>query len=87
MIVLCNNQGYESQKLDVCKFFPDGAAVRNDDFYGEVIEPTPDYWELAEVWGGYGERVTGPAQLDAAIDRCLDAIHRKSFALLDVLTS
>jgi acetolactate synthase-1/2/3 large subunit len=86
-IVLCNNQGYESQRFDVCKFFPDGAAVRNNDLFGEIIEPTPDYWKLAEIWGGYGERVTIPEKLDSAIDRCLEAVNRGSFALLDVLTS
>jgi acetolactate synthase-1/2/3 large subunit len=86
-IVICNNQGYESQKFDVCKFFPNGAAVRNNDFYGEVIEPTPDYWKLAEIWGGYGERVADPKDLDSAIGRCINAVNRGTFALLDVLTS
>ncbi len=78
---------HQEQVGNICKFFPDGAAVRNNDFYGEVIDPTPDYWRLAEIWGGYGERVANPGELDASINRCLEAVNRGRFALLDVLTS
>jgi hypothetical protein len=43
MIVLYNNYGYHSQKSGVPRFFPDGFAVKNQDFIGISINPSPDY--------------------------------------------
>lgn len=85
LIVICNNQGFVSQTWNIHKYFPEGAAVRNRDYYGKVIEPTPDYWKLAAAWGGHGERVSRPDELGPAIRRCLEAIGQRRFALLDVI--
>jgi len=43
MIVLYNNYGYHSQKSGVPRFFPDGFAVKNQDFIGISFNPSPDY--------------------------------------------
>jgi acetolactate synthase-1/2/3 large subunit len=87
LIVLCNNQGYASQAWNVQKYFPEGAAVRTGNYYGRVIDPTPEYWKLAAAFGGYGERVSTPESLEPAIQRGLAAIANGQFALLDVLVT
>src|SRR5215510_15621258 len=38
-----------------------------------LIAPTPDYAKLVEAYAGAGERVTKPAELQAAIERAGDA--------------
>jgi acetolactate synthase-1/2/3 large subunit len=87
LVVICNNQGYTSQAWNVQKYFPEGAAVRTDNYYGRVIDPTPDYWKLAAAFGGYGERVGTPEALAPAIQRALAAIAGGQFAVLDVLVT
>ena len=84
LVVVCDNRGYFSQTWNVHKYFPDGAAVRTGQFFGNVITPTPDYAKLVEAYGGAGERVTRPAELDPAIQRALATLAAGRSALLDV---
>jgi acetolactate synthase-1/2/3 large subunit len=85
LIIICNNQGYASQGWNVQKYFPQGSAVRTGNYYGRVIDPTPDYWKLAAAFGGYGERISTLGSLEPAIQRGLAAIANGQFAVLDVL--
>jgi thiamine pyrophosphate-dependent acetolactate synthase large subunit-like protein len=84
LIVVCDNRQYFSQTWNVHKYFPEGAAVRTGQFIGNVISPTPEYAKLAEAYGGAGERVTKPAELDSAIQRALGTLAAGRSALLDV---
>jgi len=61
--------------------------VRTDNYYGRVIDPTPDYWKLAAAFGGHGERVSTPELLEPAIQRGLAAMADGRFAVLDVLVT
>jgi acetolactate synthase I/II/III large subunit len=87
LVVLCNNRGYVSQEWNLQKYFPDGYAIRTNNLYGRVIDPTPDYAKLAEAYGGFGERVDRPEDLEPALSRALDAIAAGSLALLDVVVA
>lgn len=49
-----------------------------------LIAPTPDYAKLVEAYGGAGERVTKPAELQAAIERALATLASGGSARLDV---
>ncbi len=73
LVIICNNQGYVSQEWNLYKYFPSGYALRENNKYGRVIEPTPDYAALAPAFGAHGECVTEPAQLAPAIERALAA--------------
>lgn len=84
LIVVCDKRGYCSQTWNVQKYFPDGAAVRTGQYFGNVIAPTPDYAKLVEAYGGSGERVTEPGALDAAVERALAVLAGGRSALLDV---
>lgn len=85
LIVLCNNQQYTSQTWNVRRYYPDSDAVRDDNFVGNVIEPTPDYVKVAEAYGGAGERVHKPGALQPALQRGLDAVASGQTFLLDVM--
>lgn len=84
MIVLYNNYGYHSQKSGVPRFFPDGFAVKNQDFIGISINPSPDYAMIARAFEGYGEKVEEPGEVRAALQRGLKALAGGQMALIDL---
>jgi acetolactate synthase-1/2/3 large subunit len=87
LIVICNNQQYASQTWNVLKYYPEGAAVRQGNFVGNVIQPTPDYVKMVEAYGGTGERVQRIDSLKPALTRVLDVIASGQTFLLDVITT
>jgi acetolactate synthase-1/2/3 large subunit len=84
LVVICNNEGYVSQEWNLYKYFPSGYALRDNNPYGRVIEPTPDYALMAPAFGAHGECVTDRAQLEQALRRALTAVEAGHLALLDV---
>src|SRR5882672_4312935 len=85
LVVLFNNAGYLSQKLDVVREYPDGWAVRSKQFAGLSIAPRPDYPALARAFGGYGEAVERPSQVRAALQRGLDAVSKGNLGLIEMI--
>jgi acetolactate synthase-1/2/3 large subunit len=85
LVVLFNNAGYLSQKMDVVREYPEGWAVRTKQFAGLSIAPRPDYPALARAFGGYGEAVERPSELRAALERGLDAVAKGRLALIEVV--
>jgi acetolactate synthase-1/2/3 large subunit len=84
LVVLFNNAGYLSQKMDVAMYYPAGEAVKANRFVGTQITPRPDYAALARAFGGTGERVVKPAEVRPALERGLAAIADGQLALVDV---
>jgi len=84
LIVLFNNFGYLSQKSGIPRYFPDGYAVRNKNFIGISISPSPDYAMLARAFEGYGEKVEEPTEVSKALQRGLEAVAAGRFALIDI---
>jgi acetolactate synthase-1/2/3 large subunit len=84
LVVLFNNSGYLSQKRDVSNYYPQGAAAKAGRVIGTPIAPGVDYAKLSQAYGGYGEKVTNPADVRAAIDRGLQAVAKGQLALLDM---
>jgi acetolactate synthase I/II/III large subunit len=87
LIVLCNNRAYASQTWNVLKYYPDGAAVHEQNFVGNVIQPTPDYVKQAEAYGGTGERVQKSDELRPALQHALEAVISGQTFLLDVIVN
>jgi len=85
LVVLFNNAGYLSQKLDVVREYPAGAAVRTNNFAGLSITPRPDYPALARAYGGYGESVERPSDVRAALLRGLEAVWKGQLALVEMV--
>jgi len=71
----------------VLKYYPDGAAVREQNFVGNVIQPTPDYVKQAQAYGGTGERVQKSDELRPALQRALEAVTSGQTFLLDVIVN
>jgi acetolactate synthase-1/2/3 large subunit len=77
MVVLFDNAGYLSQKTDVLNYYPQGSAVRTGRFAGTAITPRPEYAKLAEAYGGYGEKVSSPRDVAAALERGLEQAQKR----------
>jgi len=84
LTIMFNNLGYMSQKTGVPKYYPDGWAVKTNNFSGLHITPCPEYAKIMEAFGGYGERVDDPGDVRRAITRGLEAVNKGQSALLDV---
>jgi acetolactate synthase-1/2/3 large subunit len=84
-VILFNNAGYLSQKTDVATYYPQGQAVKTGKFAGTSIVPAPDYAALARAYGGVGERVEGPREVRAALERGFDAVAQGRLALVDMV--
>jgi acetolactate synthase-1/2/3 large subunit len=76
-VVLFDNAGYLSQKTDVMNYYPHGSAVQTGRFAGTAITPRPEYAKLAEAYGGYGEKVTSPRDVAAALERGLQQAQKR----------
>jgi acetolactate synthase-1/2/3 large subunit len=85
LTLILNNAGYNASKMPVLGLFPDGASARANAFPGVRFPTPPDYAALARSCHAYGERVSDPADLGAAIDRALAAVQSGQAAVLDVL--
>jgi acetolactate synthase-1/2/3 large subunit len=85
LVVLFDNAGYYSQKNDVLREYPDGAAVRTNKFIGTSITPIPDYAMLARAFGGHGEKVEAPRDVRAALKRGLEAAAQGRLALVHLV--
>ena len=85
LVVLFDNAGYFSQKGDVVREYPQGWAVRSNQFVGTSITPKPDYALLAHAFGGYGEKVERPRDVRPALMHGLEALSKGQLALIHLV--
>ena len=86
LIVVYNNQCYEAVKGATRAVHPDGWAARTGQFPLSELQPTADFEKICEAFGGYGERVENPDQLQPALKRALHAVSQeKRQALLNII--
>jgi acetolactate synthase-1/2/3 large subunit len=84
-IVIGNNGRYLAMQMPVKLMYPGGWAARTDQYYGAYLNPPIDYAEMARLVGGYGERVTSPAEIGGALKRALQANREGRVAILNVI--
>ena len=82
--VLLDNGGWQAVKEAVLRVYPDGAAVKGDEFQARLQGKDRHFEKVAEAFGAYGECVSDPAQVQAAIARCLKAVDAGQAAVLNV---
>src|SRR5919198_1404834 len=82
LILLFDNAGYQSQKNDVVREYPEGWAVRTNKFVGTSITPMPNYAILAHAFGGFGVKVERPQDVRPALQHGLEALARGQLALI-----
>jgi acetolactate synthase-1/2/3 large subunit len=87
IVVVFNNQGYLSMERGLLKYYPEGAAKTSGVHFGAPILPNPDYRLYADIYGGYGVRVTDPKEIHPAVTRALEHAAAGRLAVIDVVLS
>jgi len=86
--IVLDNRGWQAVKESVLRVYPKGAAVETDSFQARLDgrqQGAPRHFEqIGAAFGAHAERVVEPADLDAAIDRCLEAVGRSQAAVMTV---
>ena len=85
LFIIVNNQSWGAVKQANLSVHPDGWAIGQDNFPFTRLDPSPEYGDIIQAHGGYGERVDDPAELRPALRRALRAVREeRRQALLDV---
>ena len=83
LTVLLDNGGWSAVKESTLRMYPQGEAKSTNQFASE-LGYTTDFAAIAEAAGAHGESLVVPAQVEAAIARCLAALDSGRSALLHV---
>jgi acetolactate synthase-1/2/3 large subunit len=88
LTVVLDNGGWQAVKSAVQRVYPEGVAAETDQFQSRLTSgrqgETRDFSAVGRAFGAYGECVTEPDELAAAIDRCLAALDDGKAAVLHV---
>jgi acetolactate synthase-1/2/3 large subunit len=86
--VVIDNGGWQAVKSAVQRVYPKGVAAETDEFQSRLRSgrqgEARDFSAVARAFGAWGECVTEPDALGAAIDRCLAALDDGKAAVLHV---
>jgi acetolactate synthase I/II/III large subunit len=79
--IVMDNTGWNAVKQSTLRVFPEGQAKETSQFEANLA-PKVTFTKVAEAFGAYGEEVTDPAEVPAAIARCLKEVRGGRAALL-----
>ena len=65
--IVLDNTGWSAVKESTLRVYPSGEAKDTDEFQSNLM-PTADFTKVGEAFGAYGERVTDPDELPAALE-------------------
>ena len=82
--VVLDNGGWQAVKEAVLRVHPDGPAAGSDQFHARLQGEQRRFELVAQAFGGHGERVSRPEELEPAIQRCLAAVDAGRAAVLVV---
>jgi acetolactate synthase-1/2/3 large subunit len=84
LTVVLDNGGWQAVKEAVLRVYPQGAAAQADEYQSRLQGPVRQFELVGQAFGAYGECLRDPAQADAAIARCLQALSEGRSAVLNV---
>jgi acetolactate synthase-1/2/3 large subunit len=82
--VVLDNGGWQAVKESVLRVYPDGEAKQANEFHARLSGEHRHFEQVAAAFGAHAEAVADPAELAAAIKRCLAAIDGGKAAVLTV---
>ena len=88
LTIVLDNGGWQAVKSAVQRVYPKGVAAETDQFQSRLTSGRQgerrDFSDVAKAFGAFGERVSEPDQLAAAIDRAFAALDNGKAAVLHV---
>jgi acetolactate synthase-1/2/3 large subunit len=82
--VVLDNGGWQAVKEAVLRVYPNGAAAHANEFQARLQGQQRHFEQVGEAFGAYGECVSEPGDVPAAIARCLKAVDEGRAAVLNV---
>ena len=79
--IVLDNTGWNAVKQSTLRVYPEGEAKGTSEFEAKLA-PKVAFTKVAEAFGAYGEEVSDPADVAAAIARCLKEVRAGRSALL-----
>ena len=86
-VIVFNNQRYLSMERGLLRYYPDGVSKKTGVHFGGPILPNPEYRHYADVYGGFGIRVTDPKAIESAVTQSLEHNAAGRLAVIDVVLS
>lgn len=77
LYLVWNNSTWGAVKGATKMVYPEGWAVKNDEFPFTDLGPSIDYEMICQAAGGHAERVDDPTELPAALDRALKVVEEE----------
>ncbi len=87
LVIVANNGMWYAVQQTTTDIYPDGAASRTADVPLSRFGESPDYAMMAEACGAYGETVTKPGELQAALERGIERNRNGQAAVINVITA
>ena len=84
--LVMNNARWNAVHRSTLGMYPDGLASKEAMMPLVSLGDSPAYEGIMQACGGHGEKVEEPAELLAALQRCLAANSRGQSALLNLVT-
>jgi acetolactate synthase-1/2/3 large subunit len=80
-VLLLDNSGWSAVKESTLRVFPEGEAKASDTFHASLL-PDADFSKVGEAFGAYGERVSNPDDVPAALARAVKEVRGGRAAIL-----
>ena len=88
LFCIFNNSTWFAVRRATLDVYPDGFASKSNRMPLTMLEPSPHFEKIMDLFGGYGEKVERAEDLPGAFERALNAIHNeKRQALLNIIVS
>jgi acetolactate synthase-1/2/3 large subunit len=79
--VVLDNSGWNAVKQSTLRVYPEGEAKTANEFEAELA-PDVDFAKVGEAFGAYAEKLSDPADVPAALARCVKEVRGGRAALL-----
>jgi acetolactate synthase I/II/III large subunit len=81
LAIVLDNSGWSAVKASTLRVFPDGEAKSANEFQAELM-PDVEFGKIGEAFGAYAEKVSDPADVPAALARCVREVRGGRSAIL-----
>jgi len=82
LTVVFVNKCYSTGTTNVTSLYPDGAFTELGEYDGGTFDPPPDFAKMAESCNCYGETVSQADQVEPALRRAMEQVHKGIPALI-----
>jgi acetolactate synthase-1/2/3 large subunit len=83
LVLLLDNTGWSAVKESTLRVFPQGTAKATDKFQAGLM-PDAEFSKIGEAFGAYGEKVTNPEEIPAALARAVKEVRGGRAAILHI---